>query len=80
MVGGNDNQCFVGVLLIEVESHAQGLVEVENFLYCRAAVVGMECVVDVAALDHHKEFVGAGLFKVFEACLGDERQVEHAID
>ena len=56
MIGGNDNESFVGMLLIEIVCHLHGIVHVNQF-GDKCKVVGMACPVYLAAFYHHEKSV-----------------------
>lgn len=78
MVGGDDNQGFVGVLQVEVVGNTDGIVEVDDFAHGCAAVVAVSGMVDVAPLDHHKEPVGRYPLQMLKACACEFRQGERS--
>ena len=61
MVGSDDDESLVGMLLIEVVCHPHSIVHINQFGYKRQ-VVGMTSPVDLAALNHHEESVLLSLF------------------
>ena len=56
MIGGNDNESFVWMLLIEIVCHLHGIVHVNQF-GDKCKVVGMACPVYLAAFYHHEKSV-----------------------
>ena len=76
VVGCHNDEGFIGMLTVEIEGDGKSLVEVEDLLDGCAAVVAVKGMVDVAAFDHHEEFVGRLFLEVVEACLRDLGQSE----
>ena len=56
MVGSDNDECLVGMLLIEFVCHLHGVVHIYHFGYERQ-VVGMACPVNLSTLNHHEETV-----------------------
>ena len=75
VVGGNDDEGFIGVLLIEFVCHLDGVVHV-NYFGDEAQVVGVACPVNLTALHHQEESVLLALLLGEEVygCAGDVGQ------
>ena len=57
VVGRHDDQCLVGMLIVEFKSHADGVVEVQKLVERLGGVVGVSAVVDEGSFAHHEEAV-----------------------
>ncbi len=55
VIAGDDDQGFLRMLLVELQRHADGVVEVEHVADGGHGVVGVAGPVDLAALDHEEE-------------------------
>ena len=55
MVGSDNDECLLGMLLVELVGHADGLVEVHRLLQCSCSIVGMAGIINLATLDHEEE-------------------------
>lgn len=77
VVGGDEDEGFFGVLLVELVGHADGFVGVDDFVHHGGGVVRVARPVDLAAFDHAEELGGIFLHEEVDGAAGDvgERQV-----
>ena len=57
MVGRDDDERFVGVLLIKLIGHLHRVVQINRFEESRRRVVGVAGIVNLSALNHQEETV-----------------------
>ena len=71
VVGGDQDERLVGVLLVEFISHADGLIGVDDLAHHGRGAVGMARPVDLSALNHAEEAVGIFLLQKSDGSAGD---------
>ena len=71
VVGSDEDERFVRVLLIEFIGHADGLIGVDDFAHHGRGVVGMARPVDLSALNNAEEAVGIFLLQKSDGSAGD---------
>ena len=55
VVGSDDDEGLLGMLQIELIGYSDGLVKIDDLMEYGSGIVGMGCIVNLAALDHEEE-------------------------
>ena len=81
VVGGNNDQRFIGMLAVKLVCHANGLVEIFHFVEHRGGIVAVASPVNLAAFHHQEEpFAVALRFReLADAGAGDVLQSQVAL-
>jgi len=71
VVGGDEDEGFFRVLLVELIGHADGFVGVHDFVHHGGSIVRVARPVDLAAFDHAEELGGIFLHEEVDGAAGD---------
>ena len=74
VVGSHNNQRLLRVLLVEVECHLHGIVEIKHFVEGRSRVASVASVVDGSTLNHEEEALLIIVHQRVDAHFHDLRQ------
>ena len=61
MIGGDEDECLVGVREIEIIGDLHGVVHIPSLADRGSCVIGMAGIVDHTTLDHHEEALVSGI-------------------